>query len=262
MTSLLGEHDLDNVDCDICNNTGYIVWDDNGFVKSRECECMAKRRTIRRLKQSGMEKMFERYTFDTYETVDRYRELVLNRAIDYVNDSGNWFYIYGQSGSGKTHICTAVCKAFLDKGIEVYYMNWREESVVLKAEINSGDPYTQKMNKLKSIPVLYIDDFLKAGNSPADIKLAFEILNARYNKQLRTVISSELTLEGLFEIDEAIAGRIYELSFRPRYLIKAPKENWRRRQLENSKKKMEEKDGKQSGNAKVENHPVQENGLV
>ena len=231
MTNPLGYHDLDNVECEICGNTGHIVWNDNGELKSRECECMAKRRSIRRIKQSGMENLFGRFTFENYETVDRYRELILERAIDYTKDDGYWFYIYGQSGSGKTHICTAICKAFIDRGIEVYYMNWRDESVVLKADVGNSEIYTEKMNVLKNVSLLYIDDFFKAGSTAADIKLAFEILNSRYIKQLRTVISSELTLEGLLEIDEAVGGRIYEMCQRPRYLVKAPKENWRSRKI-------------------------------
>ena len=177
----------------------------------------------------------ERYTFDNYLDVDRYRSLIKQRAIDYSQDSGDgWWYIYGQSGSGKTHICTAICKSLMDSGLEVYYMNWRDESVVLKADINDSETYTRKMDKLKSVKVLYIDDFLKGGSTVADIKLAFEILNARYSRRLKTIISSEITLDGLFEIDEAVAGRIFEMSARPRYLVRAAPENYRKRMMAES----------------------------
>ena len=230
---MLKEAGLDNVDCEKCGNTGQIVWnDENGIMHARECECMAKRRSVRRIINSGMEGMMERYTFDNYIAEDKYRVALKNRAIEYTQGVDGWLYVYGQSGSGKTHICTAVCKAFIDAGVEVYYMNWRDESVILKAEITDSEAYGGKISKLKSVNVLYIDDFLKAGSTAADVKLAFEILNARYNRRLRTVISSEITLEGLFQIDEAIAGRIYELSAKPRFLIKAPPENYRRKQFE------------------------------
>ena len=60
----------------------------------------------------------------------------------------------------------------------------------------------------------------------ADINLAFEILNARYNDpMLRTVISSELPVEKILAIDEAVGGRIVE---RARgFICKAPPENYR-----------------------------------
>jgi DNA replication protein DnaC len=88
------------------------------------------------------------------------------------------------------------------------------------------DWYQAKIKKLKRVPVLYIDDFFKGGASDADIKLAFEILNARYNDTaLRTIISSEIDLDGLMRIDEAIGGRIYERS--RGFAVMAPGENAR-----------------------------------
>lgn len=231
-TQILAEWGLDNVNCDKCGNTGQIVWQEDGNLHCKECECMAKRLSLRRIKNSGMEDMLERYTFDNYETPNEYRRLIKEQAIKFTKDDEGWFYIFGQSGSGKTHICTAICREFINSGIETYYMNWRDESVILKAIINDDETYARKINKLKTVPVLYIDDFLKAGSSGADVKLAFEILNGRYNtRKLRTIISCELTQEGIFEIDEAIAGRIYERAKRRNYFIKAPKENWRVREI-------------------------------
>ena len=105
-------------------------------------------------------------------------------------------------------------------------MSWRDESTALKGLVTDSDIYTKKMNKLKSVPVLYIDDFLKGGFTEADLKLAFEVLNARYNDtKLRTIISSEMSIKKLISIDEALGGRIYERS-RGR-IINTPDSNWR-----------------------------------
>ena len=57
------------------------------------------------------------------------------------------------------------------------------------------------MDKLKKVKVLYIDDFFKGGITDADFRLAFEIINARYNdKGLRTIISSEVKIKDLMKI--------------------------------------------------------------
>ena len=90
------------------------------------------------------------------------------------------------------------------------------------------DRYESSMQSLKRAPVLYIDDFLKGGTTEADIKIAYELLNARYNTEaLRTVISSEYGLEEIMQIDEALGGRIYERA--KGFVVRAPKENWRLR---------------------------------
>jgi DNA replication protein DnaC len=65
--------------------------------------------------------------------------------------------------------------------------------------------------------VLYIDDFFKteSGKLPttAEINIAFEILNFRYNNpDLVTIISSEKGMSELLEIDEATGSRIFERS--------------------------------------------------
>lgn len=171
-----------------------------------------------------MTDMLTRYTFENYEETENTKE-VKRLAMQYVNDEG-WFYISGRSGSGKTHICTAICSEIIKSGIEVYYMSWRDESTNLKGSVMDSDYYSERVKKLKTVSVLYIDDFLKAGDSDADIRLAFEILNARYNdRKLRTIISSEKDIASLFDRDEALASRIYERA--KRYTVKAPSENWR-----------------------------------
>lgn len=221
----LDDYGLGNVDCEICGNTGSVTECKDGVLYSRECSCMARRRSIRKLKNSGLEDMISRYTFDSYETPDRETARIKEIAQHYTD---GWLYIFGRSGSGKTHICTAICADLIRKDLEVYYMSWRDESTALKALVTDAEEYEKRLNKIKRVPVLYIDDFLKGGSSDADIRLAFEILNARYNdKALRTIISSEFDIKDILDRDEALGGRIYERS--KGRVIKAPSKNWRLR---------------------------------
>ena len=222
----LADYGLDNMDCQECNNTGYVIFDQHGIdFKVKECKCMAIRRSLRRIKNSGMEDMLKRYSFASYETPDATRTCIKMVAERFCKADTGWFYISGRSGSGKTHICTAICSRFIEQGKEVYYMKWRDESRSLKAIVNTGE-IEKPLEKLKRVPVLYIDDFFKGGVSEADVRIAFEILNSRYNDtKLRTVISSELMIEDVLDIDEALGGRIKERS--KGYLMAAPGENWR-----------------------------------
>jgi DNA replication protein DnaC len=108
-------------------------------------------------------------------------------------------------------------------------MPWRDESTELKLGMKDFEQYKTRLNKLKTVPILYIDDFFKGGASDADLRLAFEILSARYNNSaLRTIISSELDLEAITGLDEALGGRIYERS--RGFSVKAPAENMRLKQ--------------------------------
>jgi DNA replication protein DnaC len=119
----------------------------------------------------------------------------------------------------------------MDKGNEVKYMIWRDENTALKSCITEYDEYQRRINKLKEVPVLYIDDFWKVRDGSltnADVNLTFEIINARYNDiTKRTIISTELMYSDIIRVDEAIGGRIFERS--RGFSVKAPDENWRLR---------------------------------
>jgi len=129
----------------------------------------------------------------------------------------SWLFFGGQVGAGKTHLCTAAVAEYLRRGKHVKYMLWRDESVSLKATVNDDEAYAREINPLKKVEVLYIDDFFKTeqGKTPttADINLAFEILNYRYNnRELITIISSEHTVDDLIAFDEAVGSRILQRS--------------------------------------------------
>lgn len=180
---------------------------------------------MRRIRKSGLADMMQRYTFEAYETPTTDRAHIKAKAVEFAALDTGWYFIAGRSGSGKSHICTAICAELIKRGQEVYCMSWRDESTALKAAVN--DPaYKDRIGKLKTVPVLYIDDFFKGGCTPADVKLAFEILNARYlTMALRTIISSEMTIRDILSEDEALGGRIYERS--RGFVLQAPDENWR-----------------------------------
>lgn len=226
-TESLSDFDLGGVDCPICHNTGMLLYRKNGQEYAKECECMNKRRFLKRIRSSGIEDMLTRYTFETYVADDTQRQKIKEIAEAYCKADSGWLFIAGKSGSGKTHICTAVCSRFIERGVDVYYMAWRDESRQLKAMMNTEE-LNERLDRLKKVKVLYIDDFLKGGCNDADIRLAFEIINYRYNNtRLRTIISTEASIETLIGIDEAMGSRIKERS--RGFICKAPKENWRLR---------------------------------
>lgn len=216
---------IDGVDCSCCLNKGvvYFVGKD-GAEAMRDCECMPKREIYR---------AFQAQNFDNKDTLEFFavkypwQQIMKDKAIKYTNNLNTWFYVGGQIGSGKTKLCKGIAMEIISKTFEhksgrVYVqpssvfdmMLWREDSTKLKAIVNDAPLYEYKMDQLKKVPYLYIDDFLKTGDgrepSAGDINLAMEIIDSRYRSNKKTIISSEYTLDKLREIDEAIAGRIAE----------------------------------------------------
>lgn len=226
--------DLPGKYCAKCKSRGYTTEVRGTALVRVECSCMAKRRSMERIRKSGLGDMLERYTFSTYQTPHRWQRDAVEMAQRYLRDlSGRWFVAAGAVGSGKTHLCTALCGELLNAGMEVRYMLWRDQGGRIKAAVNDSAEYARLLDPLKMVRVLYIDDFFKAGPkgvSDGDIHLAFELLNSRYNdRKLVTILSTERTVDEILSIDEAVGSRIYERSEGYYLHFSGLNKNWRLR---------------------------------
>lgn len=220
----------DGFDCPKCKNRGYFyraeMYEYGGVhLCGFECDCMQRRRNIRRMRASGLENTIREHTFANYSRDEEWQQTVYDFAKEYIHTQNAWWYIGGVPGCGKTHICTAIAGQIMRTN-DLLYMRWVDESAKIKSLVSDAPAYEDAIAPLKKIDVLYIDDFLKPvrGSAPtdADIRLAYEILNARYASKKRTIISSERLATDLYDIDAAIAGRIIERSGKYIFSLTAP----------------------------------------
>lgn len=190
----------------------------------RECECVQRARNRKRLRDSGLERLVERCTFDSFCVNTEWQSIVKGKATDYLKDANTMsFFICGQSGSGKTHICTAICNEIMKSGGRLKYFQWIKDGTRLKQIVNEREQYEKEIDALITSQYLYMDDFFKQEVSSADIRLAYEIINGRYNADRPTIISSERSLPYMRRVRDgeadAIAGRIFETCGKGQYCI-------------------------------------------
>lgn len=224
----------DGYNCDKCKNKGLIYFlQKSEFTQRREmavrnCECMRIRSTLQRAKASGLNNILSDYTFAKYETTEEWQKDIKTKAQMFCNDeAAKWFYIGGQTGAGKSHICTAIAGHYIKQGNDCKYMLWRDDAVKLKQLVNEYKEYQTMIAEFKSATVLYIDDLFKSQNgaepTKADINLAFELLNNRLmDKSKITIISSEFPILEALQFDEATIGRVYKNA--GQYKIEIPKD--------------------------------------
>lgn len=206
-----------NYKCPLCGDEGWRYYWYNGYQFAEECPCHYKVTMAQQIKKSGAK---HDLTFENFHRDHEYQKAMFEKATQFAKDGwrmGLWFFIGGQVGCGKTHICTAILNELVKSVPGCRYMMWRDEATELKAIVNQQAEYHKKLQDLKEASVLYIDDFFKTQQrqmpTQADVNLAFQVINARYQDSRKvTIISCELSREELAEIDEAVGSRIYEKS--------------------------------------------------
>ena len=220
---------LTDYDCPLCKNRGIFAQINKlGYLVYVNCQCIKARNNIQRLKKSGLGNLINRYTFENYKVENSWQKIVLDKAHEFIDSNDICFLMLGQNGSGKSHICTAISVELMNRGMNLRYMTWINDSIKLKQNKMNSEEYDRMIYELQNVDVLYIDDLFKTLNnddkpSSADINLALEIINYRYNlsrtsdKRIITIISSEKTMNQLREYDEALAGRINEMA--DKYII-------------------------------------------
>ena len=140
-------------------------------------------------------------------------------ATAYVNadhSDGKSLMLCGAVGSGKTFIGSAVCRELLHKGHAVIYMPWVNEARRLKALVNT-EGFANEIGIYTHCEYLYIDDLFKpmpgeAEPTPADFRLAYDIINYRYINKKPMIVSCEKFIGELLEYDEGTISRLYEMA--------------------------------------------------
>lgn len=227
------EGSLTGYNCPKCRNKGSIAYLQDGMEMHRVCECMAIRQNQSNITQSGLSDAIRTKTFDAYQCKETWQTALKENVMHYAEKNRpQWLYIGGQSGAGKTHLCTAVCGVLLQRGLQVRYEMWQ----TIFRDLSQFATRQTRFQQLTQAQVLYIDDFLKPisnkfdDTNPKEISVAFELLNERYTRNMVTIISSERIFRDLLAADKALAGRIKERCNGYLFAItRSDEKNWRLR---------------------------------
>lgn len=202
--------------CERCHSTAWIDVVKDGRVYKMRCpDCRLARDQARYLEESGITPTdYAKYRLDNFKVTDMATARMMREARAYLADPSKSIGYFGKPGTGKTHICIAICQAL---GKEHHYWQYRREVQRLKGVMYKDiDRYEALIRKAAEAPYLYIDDLFKgawAGDqlSSQDDQIMFDIINTRYIKKLPTIVSGEYGISAISKADEAIGSRLYEM---------------------------------------------------
>lgn len=220
----------DGIECEECKNKGMITYiketDGRLYEYSKECSCMKRRKIFNRARKSGLGEYLNKRSNDYIATQDwqvENKKLMIEYCTK-ETDSETWFIALGQSGSGKTLLCSIIANHLLfNLGKAVMYITWTDFISKLKRDMMSDGTklVSSYLEEVKNAEVLFIDELLKK-YTETDLKYIIEIINYRYTNNLKTIITSERNIDNLLDIDEATFGRVIEKA--QHFVINTPKD--------------------------------------
>ncbi len=200
--------------CDVCKDTGFIDAHETNGVSVR-CACLRQRLISRYYDLSNLKNILETDNFDTFD-IRYYSEAKLQEQGDisprdaimniyrictsFVNDFDIRFenlFIQGETGLGKTFMCSCIAKDLLDRGKTVLYVTAPKLFKTIEGirfNRDEMDEPDETENALTEVDLLVIDDLGTEVDTMVTSAELFHIINTRLISKKHTIISTNLSL--------------------------------------------------------------------
>ncbi len=150
-------------------------------------------------RKSGIRNLFINSTLENYIISSQEQQDIMSKLFNW--DFRGCLLLNGAVGNGKTHLASGLLHKAIKLDKSIYFIKFYD---LTDMKINNYNKY----NELKDCSVLVIDDY---GRSDSDFKssLMFELIDYRYEQDLATIITTNLTNTQLKDrMDDALYSRI------------------------------------------------------
>lgn len=215
-------------DCKRCKDTGMLT--ESGKVKY--CPCFTQEIINKTYKQSNMLKL-EEENFETFDLcyyskkVDKEKygiekspfenieciKNVTRKFCENIDSNGQKNILFvGNTGIGKTFLANCIAKELINKGKTVVYQTapiLMDKVIEYKFSYNKSGIEKEQYEKIFDVDLLIIDDLGTETMSNVKFTELFNIINTRLLKNKKILISTNLTLNQLYnEYDERVMSRL------------------------------------------------------
>jgi DNA replication protein DnaC len=208
-----------------------VPLDDPGFGKAVACDCVRSETSesrLARLQRYSSLGPLTRLTFANLiehgrSTNPRDRDLfrgLVQDARAFSEEPEGWILVHGSSGAGKTHVAAAIGNRCIERGQPALFVVVPDLLDHLRASYrpDSEMGYDALLEQVRLAPVLILDDLGTQSSTPWAQEKLFQILNHRYNAQLPTVVTTNLSID---RIDERLRMRLTDPAIARVYYVEA-----------------------------------------
>lgn len=191
-------------ECEKCQDTGYV----DGYM----CSCMKQRLIMAGYESSGIARLMQNETFDTF-SLDyyaddrrnfenmRYIYQTMRRfAETFDPKSSKSIALFGGTGLGKTHLSTAAAKVIIERGFDVVYtgaIGMFSDFEKVRFGNASGRESGENTDRYFDCDLLIIDDLGSEVANQFTVSCLYDVINTRINKGLPMILSTNLRQDEL-----------------------------------------------------------------
>lgn len=200
--------------CRNCNDTGYA---ENG----QYCSCLTKLVAFHAVEDMHEQSQirlctFEEFSLEYYKDHACYADMkkILDAcqkyAFNFSQHSPSMLF-FGNVGTGKTHLSLSIVSEVLKKGYHVIYDSVGNLLTKIENEhFRNSNPEISTLKLLLNTDLLVLDDLGTEFDSSFALSVIYTIINTRINKNLPTIISTNLDQDEITNIyEKRITSRLF-----------------------------------------------------
>lgn len=139
-------------------------------------------------------------------------EQVYRLAKAFAEEPRGWLVLVGPAGCGKTHVACAIANHNVGLGRAAFYIGAADLLDHLRSAFSPSSEidYDELFERVKSTPLLVLDDLYMEGATAWAKEKMEQLLNHRYNARLATVVTTDVAPE---KLDERLSGHFRDSEF-------------------------------------------------
>jgi DNA replication protein DnaC len=202
----------------VCDGSGFVL--DEDALTARDCRCRPARIAQARARslEARIPARYRAISFEHSDVIDMERRFPtqVRELRSYVRDiganldAGRGLWLTGDFGTGKTALAMIVSRVAIDAGRSVaIYSCPRLLGMIRESIDTSAGGVIEFLDQLTAVDLLHIDDLGAEHRTDWVIEQLYSIVNARYQDERATLITSNLGPDKLAEqLGERICSRL------------------------------------------------------
>jgi len=209
-------------DCTVCRGTGWkLMARKDGAPGSMAvaCDCGMEERAGLVMERARIPRRYEHCDFESYATdladgktwtADhehsiKQAKLLMQGFVREYPAAEKGLLLMGPSGTGKTHLAVAGLKELIRRGDGGLFCDYRELLKEIQASYNPASESTEMgvLEPVRAAEILVLDDLGASKPSAWVLDIIGLVLNARYNEQRRTILTTNYADETVGQAEGA-----------------------------------------------------------